>query len=561
MKKINLFSSTLTKSMSLPAAKAMLYATGLNDSDMNKAQIAIVSNWYEGNPCNMHLNNLASEVKKSIYEQGLIGFRFNTIGVSDGITMGTSGMKYSLPSRELIADSIETMVTAHYHDGVVAIPGCDKNLPGCLIAILRINRPSIIIYGGSIMSGCYKSNKLNIVSAFEAYGKFLEGKISHTLYSNIIKRACPGAGACGGMYTANTMAVILEVLGISLPYSSSNLAVSDHKTNECQGVGKYIKYLLNKHIKPKDIVTSRSIRNAIVVAIALGGSTNLVLHLLAIARYADVKLSLQDIESISNNTPVLADLKPSGKFLMEDIFRIGGTPSIIKYLYEQGLICGDVITVTGKTLKDNISHVPSLDFKKQHVFYPIENPIKNEGHIKILYGNLAPKGAVAKISGKEGIIFKGVAKVFDSEEEANTAILNKNIIHSGQVIVIRYVGPKGGPGMPEMLKPTSYIMGAGLGDKVALITDGRFSGGTHGFVVGHITPEAQIGGPIALVEDNDIIIIDCSSNTINVLVSDEILHNRKMKWQPRDLQLKTGYLYKYYKTVSSANKGCITDDL
>lgn len=559
MKKINRFSSRLTQDLNLPASQAMLYATGLQDLDMHKSQVAIVSNWYEGNPCNMHLNKLAHHVKKSINNYKMVGFRFNTIGISDGITMGTNGMKYSLPSRELIADSIESMVVAHYHDGLIAIPGCDKNLPGSLIAILRINRPAIIIYGGSISSGCYNKKKLNIVSSFEAYGKWLKNKISTISYNNIIKNSCPGPGACGGMYTANTMSVILEVLGMTLPYSSSNLAISKHKINECLLSGKYLKLLLEKNIKPKDIVTNESIKNAIVLSIALGGSTNLVLHLLAIARYANVNIELNDFQYISKHTPVIANLKPSGQFLMEDLSKIGGTPAVIKYLYKEGLLNGDCITVTGKTLKENISDVKDIDFK-QKVIYSISKPVSKNGHVKILYGNLAPEGSVAKITGKEGEFFKGVAKVFDSEKEANDAILNKEIT-KGQVIVIRYVGPKGGPGMPEMLKPTSYIIGSGLGSKVALITDGRFSGGTHGFVVGHITPEAQVGGPISLIENGDTITIDCVNNTINLDINKYEYKKRKMKWTPKPLSCNRGYLYKYYKTVSSSSTGCITDNI
>lgn len=553
---INHFSSELTENFNLPASQAMLYATGLTESDFKKAQVGIVSNWYEGNPCNMHLNILGKESKISIQNEGLIGFQFNTIGVSDGITMGTLGMRYSLPSRELIADSIETMVMAHCHDAVIAIPGCDKNMPGSLIGLLRINRPSIIIYGGSISSGFYKGEKLNIVSALEALGKKNTKQISEFEYKEIIKKACPSAGACGGMYTANTMAISLEAMGMSIPYSSSTLAMSNKKKEECQKIGKTIKNLLEIDLKPKDIISRKSLENAITISIALGGSTNLVLHLLAIAKTAKIDLNLKDFQKINQNVPFIGNLKPSGQFLMEDIESIGGTPIIMKYLLNEGLLHGDCITVTGKTLSENLKNIPNLSFN-QKIIYPIYNPIKKDGHIKILYGNLSPDGSVAKITGKEGVVFSGPAKPFDSEKEANEAIIN-NKIYKGDVIVIRYVGPKGAPGMPEMLKPTAYIMGSGLGKNVALITDGRFSGGSHGFVVGHITPEAQVGGPIALVKFGDIITIDTEKNIITLEVSDEEIIQRRKKWNMPPFKEESGYLYKYSKIVSSASKGCIT---
>lgn len=557
----NKFSKILTQNSSYPGSKAMFYATGFKNNDFKKSQIGIVSNWYEGNPCNMHLNSLGNEIKLSVKNEGLIGFQFNTIGISDGITMGTSGMRYSLPSRDLIADSIESVISAHYHDGVIAIPGCDKNIPGALMALIRLNRPSIIVYGGSISSGFYKNKKLSLISCLEALGEKNSNKISNKDYQNIIKNSCPGAGACGGMYTANTMAIALETMGMTLPYSSSYPATSSSKNQECLKIGKTIKKLLKLDIKPKDIITKKSLKNAISVCVFLGGSTNLVLHLLAIAKTAKIDISLKDFKNFSENIPLIGNLKPSGEFLMEDIHNIiGGTPVILKYLLNEGFIEGDCITVTGKTLSENLKNTSNLSFNNQKIIYPINNPIKNNGHIRILYGNIAPDGAVAKITGKEGVIFSGPAKTFDSEEEANQAIMNK-YIKSGDVIVIRYVGPKGAPGMPEMLKPTSYIMGSGIGKKIALITDGRFSGGSHGFVVGHITPEAQLGGPIALIENGDIITIDTNKDILKLNVDNDELKNRKNKWTPPELKEKSGYLYKYYKTVSSASEGCVTDQL
>lgn len=558
MKKIiNYFSSKLTQDHSLPASQAMLYATGLTENDLKKAQIGIVSNWYEGNPCNYHLNELGKEVKKSIINQELVGFQFNTIGVSDGITMGTPGMRYSLPSRELIADSIETMLKAHYHDGVIAIPGCDKNIPGALIALIRVNRPGLIIYGGSIASGCFNGEKLNIVSALEALGKKNTGQLSDIDYKKIIQNSCPSVGACGGMYTANTMSIALETMGITLPYSSSIPAISKEKKKECWNAGLTIKNLLKKDIKPKDIINRTSLKNAITICIALGGSTNMVLHLLAIANTANIELSLEDFQNISKSVPLIGNLKPSGEFLMEDIHKIGGTPIIMKYLLKNGFINGNCITVTGKTVSENLETVPDINFN-QKIIYPLNNPIKKNGHLRILYGNIAPQGAVAKITGKEGLIFSGRANVFNSEEEANEAILN-NKIKNGEVIVIRYVGPKGGPGMPEMLKPTSYIIGSGISKNVALITDGRFSGGSHGFVVGHITPEAYIGGPIALINNGDIINIDAENNTITLQISNTEMQKRKIKFNNPILNEKSGYLYKYSELVSSASEGCVTD--
>lgn len=559
MKKINNFSKKITENKNLPAAHAMLYATGLKDSDFKKAQIGIVSNWYEGNPCNMHLNKLSSLVKSSMMKHNnLIGFRINTIGISDGITMGTSGMKYSLPSRELISDSIESVIDSHHYDGVIAIPGCDKNIPGVMIAIIRLNRPSIIIYGGSISSGNYKGKKLDIVSSFEALGKINTKKITKKEYNQIIKKSCPGAGACGGMYTANTMASLLETIGITLPYSSSYPSTSKEKEKECKKSPFYLKKLLEKKINPLDIINKNSIENGIKLSICLGGSTNLVLHILAIAKSANINLSIKDIQKISDKIPLIGNLKPIGSFLMEDLHKIGGVPVIIKYLLKKGILLGDCLTVTGKTLYENVKNAPDIDFNNQKIIFPFEKPIKKDGHIKILYGNIAPEGAVAKITGIEGTFFRGKAIVFNSEEEANKAILNNKIV-SGSVIVIRYVGPKGGPGMPEMLKPTSYIMGSGLGKEVALITDGRFSGGTHGFVVGHISPEAQLGGLISIIQNGDIIYIDSKKRVINLEVDNNEISRRKKLWSPPCLKVNKGYLLKYIKNVTSSSNGCITD--
>lgn len=554
----NKFSQILTQSDSQPAAKAMLHAIGLTKADFEKAFVGIASTGYEGNPCNMHLNDLASFVKQGCSESELVGLIFNTIGVSDGISMGTPGMRYSLPSRDLIADSMETVIHAMSYDALITVVGCDKNMPGALMAMLRINRPSILVYGGTIVSGCHNGKKLDIVSAFEAWGGKLAGTVDQEEYDQVIEKACPGAGACGGMYTANTMASAIEALGMALPYNSSNPAVGQEKENDALAAGKAIKLLVEKDIKPRDIVTPRSLENAIRLVTVLGGSTNAVLHFLAIARAAEIEFSLADFERISESTPLLADLKPSGRYAMEDIHRIGGIPAVLKYLLQQGLLHGDCLTVTGNTLAQNLKNVPEL-LEDQDVIRPVNQPIKSSGHIRILYGNLAEKGAVAKITGKEGLHFSGKAKVYDNEYDANDGISNGEV-RKGEVIVIRYEGPKGGPGMPEMLKPTSAIMGAKLGKDVALITDGRFSGGTHGFVVGHITPEAQEGGTIALIKDGDVITINAENNTISVALTDQELADRRKNWVVPALKFKKGVLYKYAKTVASAAEGCVTDE-
>jgi dihydroxy-acid dehydratase len=555
--KLNKYSATLTQDETLPAAQAMLYGVGLKDEDFSKPQVGIVSTWYEGNTCNMHLNGLASSVKKSVNENELVGLVFNTIGVSDGMSMGTAGMSYSLPSRDLIADSIETVVGAQWYDAVVAIPGCDKNMPGAMIALGRLNRPAILVYGGTISPGKYKGEDLNIVSAFEALGKKISGDITPEDFKGIIRNACPSAGACGGMYTANTIASAIEAMGMSLPYSSSNPASSPAKQEELQQVGPAIRHLLERDIKPRDIMTRQAFENAITIVMALGGSTNAVLHLIAMAKAVDLMITLEDFQQISNRTPYIADLKPSGKYLMEDLHQIGGTPAVMKLLLQEGYLHGDCLTVTGKTLAENLEALPGLA-EGQKIIHPLSDPIKPSGHLQILYGNLAPLGSVAKITGKEGEIFKGTARVFESEEEANTAIVDKKI-QAGDVVVIRYEGPKGGPGMREMLKPTAAIMGLGLGNKVALITDGRFSGGTHGFVVGHITPEAFVGGNIALLKDGDPITIDIKNNAINVDISEIELDHRRSQWQQPPPKAKNGILYKYMKSVTSASEGCVTD--
>lgn len=558
-KKLNKYSATITQDESLPAAQAMLYGVGLQDQDFAKAQVGIVSTGYEGNTCNMHLNDFAKEVKASVQEQSLIGLIFNTIGVSDGMSMGTAGMSYSLPSRDIIADSIETVVQAQWYDAVVAIVGCDKNMPGAMMAMGRLNRPSILVYGGTISPGHYQGEDLNIISAFEAYGKKITAQITPEDFKAVIKNACPGAGACGGMYTANTIASAIEAMGMSLPYSSSNPALSPAKKEELKNIGPAILHLLEQDLKPKDIMTFEAFENALTLTMALGGSTNVVMHLIAIAKAVGIKLSLEDFQRISDKTPYIADLKPSGKYLMEDLHHAGGIPAVMKILLEEGYLHGDCITVTGKTIQENLAEVPPLH-DSQPVIYPLSSPIKPSGHLQILYGNLAPAGSVAKITGKEGELFIGPARVFDSENDANQAISNKQI-EPGDIIVIRYEGPKGGPGMREMLKPTSAIMGAGLGNQVALITDGRFSGGTHGFVVGHITPEAFEGGPIALLQDGDKITIDAVNNTISVELSEEEIHSRRKQWIKPEPKVKQGILYKYMKTVSSASEGCVTDEL
>ncbi|MFN5443081.1 MAG: dihydroxy-acid dehydratase [Crocinitomicaceae bacterium] len=554
---INKYSRTITQDESQPAGQAMLYGIGLTDEDMSKAQVGIASAGYEGNTCNMHLNDLSKQIKSSIQEADLVGLIFNTIGVSDGMSNGTDGMRYSLVSRDIIADSIETVCGAQYYDGLIAVMGCDKNMPGSLIAMGRLNRPAIMVYGGTIAPGEWKGEKLNIVSAFEALGKKMNDAITPEDFKGIIKHACPGAGACGGMYTANTMASAIEALGMSLPYSSSNPALSANKRHECDSVGKAIRNLLEKDIKPRDIMTWKAFENAIRIVIVLGGSTNAVLHLIAMAHSVGIKLTIDDIQRLSDITPVLADLKPSGKSLMEDLHNVGGTPAVMKYMLEHGMLHGDCMTVTGKTVAENLAELPS--FKTgQEIFLPTEKAIKTTGHLQVLYGNLAEQGAVAKISGHEGEFFEGPAVVFEDEFTVIDG-LKDGRIKEGVVVVIRMCGPKGGPGMPEMLKPTSAIMGAGLGNSVALITDGRFSGGTHGFVVGHITPEAIDGGIIGLVKDGDIIAIDAANNTLTLKVSEEEIAERRKNWKQPDLKVSQGILYKYAKCVATASEGCITD--
>ncbi len=555
---LNKYSRTLTQEVSNPAAKAMLYGIGLTPEDMNKAQIGIASTGYEGNTCNMHLNGLSVHVKKGIQENGMVGLIFHTIGVSDGMTNGNDGMSYSLPSRDIIADSIENVVAAQWYDGVIAVVGCDKNMPGAMIAMARLNRPGMLVYGGTIRSGSYKGEKLDIVSAFEALGKKYAGTISDEDYEGVIRNSIPGAGACGGMYTANTMASSMEAMGLVLPNSSTYPATHEGKKAECLAIGAAMKVLLEKNICTRDIMTRHAFENAMTVVIALGGSTNAVLHYLAIAHAAGVSFTLKDIQDISDRTPLIADLKPSGKYYMEDVLAIGGMPAILKYLLSVGLLHGECLTVTGKTMAENLAEAPDLNFDTQKIIFPITQPLKPTGHLQIIYGNLAPGGAVAKITGKEGERFEGLAKVCDSEE-AVIEHISKGEIKPGHVIVIRNEGPKGGPGMPEMLKPTSAVIGAGLGNSVAMITDGRFSGGTHGFVVGHVTPEAFEGGPIALVKDGDKITIDAVNNTLLLHVSDEELAERKKNWTPIESRFKQGVLRKYIKNVSSASQGCVTD--
>lgn len=555
---LNKYSKTVTQDPSQPAAQAMLHAIGLTREDFNKPFVGIASTGYEGNPCNMHLNDLAKLAKEGTQEAGLVGLIFNTIGVSDGISMGTPGMRYSLPSRDIIADSMETVVQALSYDGLITVVGCDKNMPGALMAMIRLNRPSVLVYGGTIDSGCHNGKKLDVVSAFEAWGSKVAGTMTETEYQQVVEKACPGAGACGGMYTANTMASAIEALGMALPYNASNPALSNEKKEESIRAGQAMRGLLEKDIKPSDIITRKSLENAIRLITVLGGSTNAVLHFLAIARAANIPFSLKDFQAISDNTPFLADLKPSGKYLMEDIHALGGIPAVLKYLLRKGLLHGDCLTVTGKTLAENVIDAPNFP-EGQDVIRPLEKPIKSSGHLQILFGNLAEEGCVAKITGKEGLQFTGKAKVFDSEYAVNYGISNGEV-EKGDVVVIRYEGPKGGPGMPEMLKPTAAIMGAGLGKEVALITDGRFSGGTHGFVVGHITPEAQEGGTIALIENGDTITIDAEQNTIQLEVSAAELKARKEQWIAPPLKFERGVLYKYAKTVSSASKGCVTDE-
>jgi len=556
---LNKYSKTITQDSTLPAAQAMLYGIGLTEHDLKKAQVGIVSTGFDGNTCNMHLNALAQEVKQAVWDQDLVGLVFHTIGVSDGISNGTEGMRYSLVSREVIADSIETVCNAQYYDGLIAVVGCDKNMPGSLIAMGRLNRPAIMVYGGTIAGGHWKGKPLNIVSAFEALGEKMANKLSDEDYKGIIQNACPGAGACGGMYTANTMASAIEALGMALPYSSSNPALSKEKSAECKTASEAIHFLLEKDIKPRDIMTMRAFENAVTIVMALGGSTNAVLHLIAMARSVGLKLTQDDFQRLSDSTPLIADLKPSGKYLMEDLHKIGGTPVVMKYLLDNGLLHPECLTVTGKTVAENLQNIPSMDFEKQDIIVSLEKPIKKSGHLQILYGNLAEKGSVAKITGKEGEKFKGRARVFNGEFELINGIASGKV-KEGDVVVIRYVGPKGAPGMPEMLKPTSAIMGAGLGKNVALITDGRFSGGTHGFVVGHITPAAFDGGLLALVEDGDWIEIDVRNHQLNLLVDEKTLVIRKSTFQTPGLRVHNGVLYKYAKQVKTAADGCVTDE-
>jgi len=556
---LNKFSKEVTQDDSRPAAQAMLHAIGMDEEDLKKAQIGIVSTGWEGNPCNMHLNDLAKDIKKSVSAtDDLIGLIFHTIGVSDGISMGTSGMRFSLPSRDIIADSIEIVASAQWYDGIITVVGCDKNMPGAMMALGRLNRPGILVYGGTIQPGCHNDKKLDIVSAFEAHGQKIAGQISQEDFKAVVRKACPGAGACGGMYTANTMASAIEMMGMSLPYNSSNPATSPDKLAECGRLGKAIRHLLVNDIKPRDILTKEAFENAITLITVLGGSTNAVLHLIAMAKSVDVALTIDDIQRISDKTPFLADLKPSGKYVMEDLHKVGGIPAVAKMLLEAGYLHGDCMTVTGETVAENLAEVKSLS-SGQDVIHGLDNPVKKTGHLQILYGNVANEGSVAKITGKEGEIFKGTAKVFDGEEAANIAIAAGEI-ESGNVIVIRYCGPKGGPGMPEMLKPTAAIMGAGLGNSVALITDGRFSGGTHGFVVGHITPEAQAGGLIALLEDGDEITIDATNNRLDANLSEGEIAKRKAAWEPAVINATQGILKKYAHCVSSASEGCVTDE-
>ena len=556
---LNKYSQTITQDPTQPAAQAMLYGIGLTEDDLTKAQVGIVSMGYDGNTCNMHLNDLAKVVKTGVWENDIVGLIFNTIGVSDGISNGTDGMRYSLVSRDIIADSIEAVCGAQYYDGLIALPGCDKNMPGSIIAMGRLNRPSIMVYGGTIAPGHYKGQDLNIVSAFEALGQKIAGELSEADFKGIIQHACPGAGACGGMYTANTMASAIEALGMSLPYSSSNPALSDEKQKECLNAGKAIRLLLEKDIKPKDIMTKAAFENAITTVMIFGGSTNAVLHLIAMAKSVDVPLTQEDFQRISDKTPVLADFKPSGKYLMQELHAHGGVPAVMKYLLEKGLLNGDCLTVTGKTVAENLAGVPGLNFDTQKIIYPLEQPLKQTGHLQILYGNLAEKGSVAKISGKEGERFVGPARVFDGEKDLVAGIANGRV-KKGDVVVIRYEGPKGAPGMPEMLKPTSAIMGAGLGKDVALITDGRFSGGSHGFVVGHITPEAFEGGLIAMVKDDDIIELDVATKKMTLKVSEDIIAERKANWKKPALKVTKGVLYKYANCVKDASEGCVTDE-
>ena len=555
---LNRYSARVTQEKSQGASQAMLYGTGMTEKDMAKPQVGIASVWFEGNTCNMHLLDLAARVKEGVEAQDLIGLRFNTTGVSDAISMGTEGMSFSLQSRDLIADSIETIMCAQWYDANVSIPGCDKNMPGCIMAMGRLNRPSLMVYGGSIKPGYHHGNKVDIVSAFQSYGEFISGRIDEQDRSAIVRSACPGPGACGGMYTANTMASAIEALGMSLPYSSSTPAVDPQKLNECFRAGAAVKKLLELDLKPRDIMTRAAFENAMVLVTVLGGSTNAVLHLIAMARAVDVALGIDDFQAVSDRTPYLADLKPSGRYVMEDLHKVGGVPAVMRFLLENGMIDGACMTVTGKTIAENLADTPALN-EGQDLLRPLDRPFKASGHIRILKGNLAPGGAVAKISGKEGEVFSGPARVFDSEEDM-LAALEQDRIEKGDVVVIRYEGPKGGPGMPEMLTPTSAIMGAGLGNDVAMITDGRFSGGSHGFIIGHVVPEAQEGGPIALIKTGDLIVINAEHNQINVDLTDDELAQRKADWIMPQYKAKRGTLYKYIKSVKSASLGCVTDE-
>ena len=557
---LNKYSKTITLDPTQPAAQAMFYGIGLTDADLQKAQVGVVSMGYDGNTCNMHLNALAADIKKSIWENDLVGLTFHTIGVSDGMSNGTPGMRYSLVSRDVIADSIETVCGAQYYDALIAVPGCDKNMPGSLIAMGRLNRPSIMIYGGTIAPGHYNGQDLNIVSAFEALGQKMAGELTEADFKGIIQHACPGAGACGGMYTANTMASAIEALGMSLPYSSSNPALSEEKQQECKDAGKAIRLLLERDIKPSDIMTRKAFENAVAVIMVLGGSTNAVLHMIAMAKSVGVSFTQDDFQAISDKIPVLADFKPSGKYLMQDLHQYGGVPAVMKYMLAEGWIHGDCLTVTGKTMAENLAAAPDLDFTKQDIIHPKESPIKATGHLQILYGNLATGGSVAKISGKEGDVFEGPARVFDGEQSLIEGI-NSGKIKKGDVVVIKNVGPVGAPGMPEMLKPTSAIIGAGLGKSVALITDGRFSGGTHGFVVGHITPESYKGGLIGLVEDNDIIELNVPNRKMTLKVDEATIAKRRAAYVQPALKATNGILWKYAQLVKDASEGCVTDEL
>ncbi|CAO2177380.1 unnamed protein product [Urochloa humidicola] len=557
--KLNKYSARITEPKSQGASQAVLYGVGLTDADLRKPQVGVSSVWYEGNTCNTHLLQLAEAVREGVRDAGMVGFRFNTVGVSDAISMGTRGMCYSLQSRDLIADSIETVMGAQHYDANISIPGCDKNMPGTIMAMGRLNRPSIMIYGGTIKPGHFQGNSYDIVSAFQCYGEFVSGSISDEQRKNVLRNSCPGAGACGGMYTANTMASAIETMGMSLPYSSSTPAEDPLKLEECRLAGKYLLELLKMDLKPRDIITEKSLRNAMVIVMALGGSTNAVLHLIAIARSVGLHLTLDDFQKVSDQVPFLADLKPSGKYVMEDLHKIGGTPAVIHYLLEQGLLDGDCMTVTGKTLAENAKIFPPLS-EGQQIIRPLDNPIKSTGHIQILYGNLAPEGSVAKITGKEGLFFSGPALVFEGEEAMISAISENPANFKGKVVVIRGEGPKGGPGMPEMLTPTSAIMGAGLGKECALLTDGRFSGGSHGFVVGHICPEAQEGGPIGLVQSGDTITIDVGKRVIDVDLTEAQLEERRRKWSPPPYKAARGALWKYIKLVAPASRGCVTDE-